>query len=586
MKSTLFSPQGWAEGLLSAMLVSLLVGAVCLTLLLLFNYFWPSRSASSRYICSFLALFTTFLSFLFMIAVSMNSNATSSISLQSSMFVMDELSAITNASFSWSKILTEGLVWGYLIGIGLQSALLLQSFNRIQLLQKSSGKDVPESWQKLLHKTQSLLKVRRTIRFKVSEFVSSPSVIGFFKPLVLFPVATVNQLSLNQVEAILIHELSHIRRNDYFWNWVKAIIQALLFFNPFVWVLVQLLDEERECACDDRVLRHMGKPVFYAQTLLHLAQLPVDRPVHGVALSVLGGQKSQLFNRISRITNLNDMKSKPKFIQQRFLFLGLAIGIGLFLSSFRQVSTMYINEDVSEVSKSMQNPVSEDRKETLEMQQPSHQHVNLTNQKVAEDSVQTLKIFRTDAKGNHLEIDSAQKRKLIETYSQQFKNFVTNDSLFIKGTMLRNKLHEEFKAFDFSVDSAYFKAFKLNAGKMDSLFMNQRSSMNSLKMNSKELKRLSNIIMEKSNLIYKLDSLNLKSIDSIKFNSFKFDFNYNDFFAQSKKAVQSFNIQQLELIKGLLDSSIPNKQSMNREEKELYNKILKDINTLQKSTTQ
>lgn len=74
-------------------------------------------------------------------------------------------------------------------------------------------------------------------------------------------------MDLQQVEAILLHELAHIKRNDYLYNLVNVVIETLLFFNPFVWLLTKHIQTEREHACDDVVVTHISSPITYAQAL-------------------------------------------------------------------------------------------------------------------------------------------------------------------------------------------------------------------------------------------------------------------------------------------------------------------------------
>src|SRR5690606_41598090 len=94
------------------------------------------------------------------------------------------------------------------------------------------------------------------------------SYLGYFKFLSLFPIAALSALVLTQVETILIHELSHIRRNDYVLNMLKCLVEAILFVNPIVRILCRMLEKEREYTCDDEVLNYGGDAMVYAYALL------------------------------------------------------------------------------------------------------------------------------------------------------------------------------------------------------------------------------------------------------------------------------------------------------------------------------
>src|SRR4029077_2528611 len=94
------------------------------------------------------------------------------------------------------------------------------------------------------------MDIRKPVYVWMSEMVSSPVTIGYLKPMVLVPMAAVNHLTTQQIEAVLLHELSHIKRYDYFINLLTRLIQTVLYFNPFVKAFVRIFEREREKSCD------------------------------------------------------------------------------------------------------------------------------------------------------------------------------------------------------------------------------------------------------------------------------------------------------------------------------------------------
>ena len=127
-------------------------------------------------------------------------------------------------------------------------------------------------------------------------------VIGHLKPIILFPVAFVNNLELEQVESIVIHELAHIKRRDYLFNLFKVAMETILFFNPFVWLLSRYIETEREHACDDIVMKWTPSSIAYAQALMSVELLKnTAAPIHAMAAV---GKKHHLLHRIQRITNM------------------------------------------------------------------------------------------------------------------------------------------------------------------------------------------------------------------------------------------------------------------------------------------
>lgn len=212
------------------------------------------------------------------------------------------------------------LVLLYGLGVSIQSIVVLQGYRKVQLLKKAVHLEIPEDWSLLLKELTGKLKISRKVNFYLSGHVSVPVVIGYLKPVVLFPVALVTQMDIRQVEAILIHELSHIRRNDYFFNMMKTMIDTLLFFNPFVWLMGRFIAIEREHACDDLVVALTKQPLNYAHALLQL-ELIADNSTPAFALAATG-KGQHLYQRIKRIT---DMKTNYTNSKQKIFAVSLTI---------------------------------------------------------------------------------------------------------------------------------------------------------------------------------------------------------------------------------------------------------------------
>lgn len=115
--------------------------------------------------------------------------------------------------------------------------------------------------------------ISRAVSLLQTKLCDSPSVIGIFRPVVLLPVSVMTGLSEEQLTAILLHELAHIRRHDYLINLLQSIIETLLFYHPAVWWVSGQIRAEREYACDDMVVRLGSHPVSYARALAELESL-------------------------------------------------------------------------------------------------------------------------------------------------------------------------------------------------------------------------------------------------------------------------------------------------------------------------
>lgn len=209
----------------------------------------------------------------------------------------------------------------YLLGILCQTAFLLKGYLRLKNIRNRNIQPVPAEWSILFQNALQKLNISKSIGFYLSTRVSVPLAIGYFKPVVLFPVALINHLNTEQVEAILLHELAHIRRNDYLINLVKVCIETMLFFNPFIWLTSRFMHIEREHACDDLVVHSTKTPLAYAKALLHIETLRIEKaPSMSMAAT---GNTHYLLKRIKRITNME--RNYPNVKQQLF-----AIALTLF----------------------------------------------------------------------------------------------------------------------------------------------------------------------------------------------------------------------------------------------------------------
>jgi beta-lactamase regulating signal transducer with metallopeptidase domain len=142
--------------------------------------------------------------------------------------------------------------------------------------------------------------ITKKISVWISHHIDVPATIGFIKPVILIPLASINNLSCHQLEAVILHELAHIKRNDYITNLIISVIETILFFNPFVVLLSNVIKKERENCCDDFVLQYRYDPHSYASALLRLEQSRMSKLK--LAIGAVSGKK-QLLSRIKRITN-------------------------------------------------------------------------------------------------------------------------------------------------------------------------------------------------------------------------------------------------------------------------------------------
>ena len=141
------------------------------------------------------------------------------------------------------------------------------------------------------------MKLARPVRVLVSAVADCPSVIGWIRPVVLLPAASVLGLTPQQLEAVLAHELAHILRCDYLINMLQTGVETLLFYHPAVWWASARIRQERELCCDDLAVDSCGDALCYARALTRLERLRLTTP--RLAMSSAGGP---LLYRIQRLT--------------------------------------------------------------------------------------------------------------------------------------------------------------------------------------------------------------------------------------------------------------------------------------------
>jgi len=224
---------------------------------------------------------------------------------------------------SWMDRLMPWWSAAYLVCIVLLFIKFCLFVRQANLLQQKDISRLPVEWRLYVKNIAALLGIEKGIKAVVSARVDTPQVIGFLKPVILVPLACINHLSTEQLEAVLLHELVHIRRNDYLVNLFVATAEILFFFNPFVKQLVAAVRKEREYSCDDMVLQFRYQPQQYASALLSLERSRTSAVTFGIAAS--GRGQKQLLVRVQRIIGI---KSGYNKLPQAGAYLAVVMLLG------------------------------------------------------------------------------------------------------------------------------------------------------------------------------------------------------------------------------------------------------------------
>ncbi|MEO6539235.1 MAG: M56 family metallopeptidase [Ferruginibacter sp.] len=187
--------------------------------------------------------------------------------------------------------------------------------------------------------------IQRKVSIWFSNNVSSPLTFGFFKPVILMPLALLNGLSVLETEALIIHEINHIKNNDYILNWLLVIIETIYFFNPFVKIIANRIKLEREKSCDTRVIQfHYAIPV-YAEALLKVAKLIPNTKKFQLAAVF---NNSQLFQRIHFFSQQRNQEFNKT---NKAIFSGVVFTGVFFINLFILLNLKNISPSITAGSK-------------------------------------------------------------------------------------------------------------------------------------------------------------------------------------------------------------------------------------------
>jgi uncharacterized protein (TIGR03435 family) len=158
----------------------------------------------------------------------------------------------------------------WLAGVIAFSIRLVGGWSVAVRLRSRGVQSAPGEWQRALTRLQARIRVSQPVRLLTSSIVHAPMVIGSLRPVILIPFSSLTGLAAAQIEALLIHELAHIRRNDYLVNLLQSVAEALLFYHPAVWWISGHIRTERELCCDDIAVSFSGDVLAYASALADL----------------------------------------------------------------------------------------------------------------------------------------------------------------------------------------------------------------------------------------------------------------------------------------------------------------------------
>src|SRR5262245_9087317 len=210
--------------------------------------------------------------------------------------------------------LLQWIILLWLLGVVCFSLRLIGGWLHTRRLRHYGTSPLEERWRRAVNRLSRQLRVTRPVRLLESALVRVPMVVGWLRPVILLPASALTGLTPQQLEAIIAHELAHIRRHDYLINLLQAVVETLLFYHPAVWWVSRRIRQEREHCCDDLAVAVCGDALTYARALLEMEKLRAAGPQ--LAMAANGGL---LMNRIRRLVG-----AQPKHANR---FNGLFAGV-------------------------------------------------------------------------------------------------------------------------------------------------------------------------------------------------------------------------------------------------------------------
>lgn len=205
------------------------------------------------------------------------------------------------------------------------------SLAELRSLSLKPKQTIEGNWQNALIDFSKKLKIKQTIKLFQSNFVDSPVTYGIFKPTILIPAGLIFQMSPSQIEAIIAHELAHIKRYDYLVNLMQSAMEVIFFFHPVFWYINSIIKTEREHACDDAAIQVGVSARDLAEALVVIVNhAKQTQPQLALAAA---NSKTPTLDRIKRIMGFHTSHKQTSTLTRFTMMLTLILSASLILGA-------------------------------------------------------------------------------------------------------------------------------------------------------------------------------------------------------------------------------------------------------------
>lgn len=257
----------------------------------------------------------------------------------------EEASPVESVSsrFSWGTFCNEvvrchhWIATFWMCGVLVCSFRLILHWQAMRVVRRSGVELVPTSpWIVRFDALARRVGIKPGVRLLSSTTIAVPVTMGFLKPVVIVPLAMLSNMPVTQIEALLLHELAHVRRHDYLVNLLQTVMETLFFFHPVVWWLSRTMREEREHCCDRIASDVCGDAQQYAWALTELESLRSQDASLVVAAD--GGSHRKLLGRIERLLCHEPSRPSGNWLLSLVIVVAGFMAIGAFVIATNAVA--------------------------------------------------------------------------------------------------------------------------------------------------------------------------------------------------------------------------------------------------------
>lgn len=250
------------------------------------------------------------------------------------LFPASDISFVLNGSLPNNYVTNDFWKYLYVIGFSIQLIRHLYAWMHAQKIKSQAFYMFDQKVADTLKQLKERFNHKVNINIKFHHSIDAPMVIGFFKPMILFPVSLMSQWTPEQIEAILLHELQHIQQRDYLWNLIMVALETILFFNPFIYLLRNHIRIQREIHADAQAVKWSGQPQILATTLL---QLEEARAKKRLSISL---NDSDLSLRVKQLFCKESSRLSPRW--SKGVYLSIVFTAGMYFSQFYEEKSKFI----------------------------------------------------------------------------------------------------------------------------------------------------------------------------------------------------------------------------------------------------